>query len=114
MAKITTCEICGREMTSGFFSGENEYLDTIKSDGINPVWLHPVLEQAIRDHHDDRVLPAFNCWVFCRRTKRWLWPTLMRVLCRRLVMQPYALKISPVDLWVYQYLWRNWKRCNTV
>ena len=28
MAKITNCEICGREMTSGFFTGENEYLDT--------------------------------------------------------------------------------------
>ena len=41
---------------------ENEYLDTIKSDGINLVWLHPVLEQAIRDHHDDRALPAFNCF----------------------------------------------------
>ena len=41
---------------------ENEYLDTIKSDGINPVWIHPILEQAIRDHHDNRALPAFNCF----------------------------------------------------
>lgn len=42
---------------------ENEYLDDIKSDHINPVWLNPVLENAIRSNNDDRALSAFNCFV---------------------------------------------------
>lgn len=41
---------------------ENEYLDNIKSDHINPVWLNPVLENAIRSNNDDRALTAFNCF----------------------------------------------------
>lgn len=41
---------------------ENEYLDTIKSDHLNPVWLNPVLENAIRSNNDDRTLTAFNCF----------------------------------------------------
>lgn len=41
---------------------ENEYLDDIKADHINPVWLNPVLENAIRSNNDDRVLVAFNCF----------------------------------------------------
>ena len=41
---------------------ENEYLDSIKSDRLNPVWLHPVLENAIREKGDLAVLPAFNCF----------------------------------------------------
>lgn len=41
---------------------ENEYLDNIKSDHINPVWLNPVLENAIRSNNDDRALAAFNCF----------------------------------------------------
>ena len=40
---------------------ENEYLDDIKADHINPVWLNPVLENAIRSNNDDRALAAFNC-----------------------------------------------------
>lgn len=40
----------------------NEYLDNIKSDHINPVWLNPVLENAIRSNNDDRALTAFNCF----------------------------------------------------
>lgn len=39
---------------------ENEYLDNIKADHINPVWLNPVLENAIRSNNDDRALTAFN------------------------------------------------------
>ena len=41
---------------------ENEYLDNIKADHINPVWLNPILENAIRNNHDDRALSAFNCF----------------------------------------------------
>ena len=41
---------------------ENEYLDSIRSDHLNPVWLHPVLENAIREKGDLAVLPAFNCF----------------------------------------------------
>lgn len=41
---------------------ENEYLDNIKADRINPVWLNPVLENAIRSNNDDRALSAFNCF----------------------------------------------------
>ena len=41
---------------------ENEYLDDIKADHINPVWLNPVLENAIRGNNDDRALSAFNCF----------------------------------------------------
>ena len=41
---------------------ENEYLDNIKADHINQVWLNPVLEYAIRNNSDDRALAAFNCF----------------------------------------------------
>ena len=41
---------------------ENEYLDDIKADHINPVWLNPVLENAIRSNNDDRAPAAFNCF----------------------------------------------------
>ena len=41
---------------------ENEYLDDIKSDHINPIWLNPILENAIRSKNDDRALAAFNCF----------------------------------------------------
>ena len=41
---------------------ENEYLDTHKSDHINPVWLNPLLENAIKNNNDDRALAAFNCF----------------------------------------------------
>ena len=42
---------------------ENEYLDDIKADHINPVWPNPILENAIRGNNDDRMLPAFNCFL---------------------------------------------------
>lgn len=39
---------------------ETEYLDDLKSDHLNPVWLQPILENAIRSNGDLAVLPAFN------------------------------------------------------
>ena len=41
---------------------ENEYLDNNKSEQLNPVWLNPMLENAIRNNNDDRALIAFNCF----------------------------------------------------
>ena len=41
---------------------ENEYIDTTKSTKLNPVWLHPILENAIRECGDVTALPAFNCF----------------------------------------------------
>ncbi len=40
---------------------ENEYLDNIKSDHLNPVFLENCLEAAIRESGDLDALPAFNC-----------------------------------------------------
>ncbi len=39
---------------------ENDYLDDKKSDHINPVWLNPLLENAIKSSNDDHALVAFN------------------------------------------------------
>ncbi|WP_243124770.1 DUF1819 family protein [Eubacterium limosum] len=41
---------------------ENEYLDSVRATKINPVWLQPVLENAIRENGDEIALPAFNCF----------------------------------------------------
>lgn len=41
---------------------ETEYLDNLKADHLNPVWLHPMLENAIRNNGDTAVLPAFHCF----------------------------------------------------
>ncbi|WP_195543168.1 DUF1819 family protein [Massiliimalia timonensis] len=41
---------------------ENEYLDDIRADHLNPVYLHPILENAIRSRGEQMVLPAFNCF----------------------------------------------------
>ena len=41
---------------------ETEYLDYLKSDHLNPVWLQPILENAIRSNGDLAALPAFNCF----------------------------------------------------
>ena len=41
---------------------ETEYLDDIRADHLNPVYLHPILENAIRSHGDLAVLSAFNCF----------------------------------------------------
>lgn len=42
---------------------ETEYLDSNKSDHINPVLLSTVLEDVIRANNDEIVLPAFNCFL---------------------------------------------------
>lgn len=42
---------------------ENDYLDNTKAERLNPVWLNPILENAIRNNNDDAALPAFNCFV---------------------------------------------------
>lgn len=41
---------------------ENEYIDNIKFTKLNPVWLQPILENAIRENGDEITLPAFNCF----------------------------------------------------
>lgn len=41
---------------------ENEYLDSVNSDHLNPVLIHPLLENAIRDSGDIKALAAFNCF----------------------------------------------------
>ena len=41
---------------------ENEYLDNVRANYLNPVYLHPIVENAIRSHGDLMVLPAFNCF----------------------------------------------------
>jgi len=42
---------------------ENGYLDHIKSEQLNPVLLNSMLENVIRNNNDERVLPAFNCFL---------------------------------------------------
>ena len=41
---------------------ENENLDSVHANHLNPVYLHPILENAIRSHGDLIILPAFNCF----------------------------------------------------
>lgn len=41
---------------------ENGYLDDNKADHINPVWIDPILENAIKNKGDVRALTAFNCF----------------------------------------------------
>lgn len=40
---------------------ENEYLDSLASDRLNPVLISPLLENAIRNAGQELALPAFNC-----------------------------------------------------
>ena len=40
---------------------ENEYLDSTKSERLNPVLISPILESAIREAGQEIALPAFNC-----------------------------------------------------
>ena len=42
---------------------ENEYLDSIGADILNPVWLNSTLENAIKSNGDFLMLPAFNCFI---------------------------------------------------
>lgn len=41
---------------------ETEYLDNIRATQLNPVLIHPILENAIRSNGDAAMLPAFNCF----------------------------------------------------
>ncbi|HBP24695.1 MAG TPA: DUF1819 domain-containing protein [Oribacterium sp.] len=41
---------------------ENDYIDSTRATTLNPVWLQPVLENAIRAKGDTIALPAFNCF----------------------------------------------------
>lgn len=41
---------------------ENEYLDSITADHLNPVLISPLLENAICSNGDSIALPAFNCF----------------------------------------------------
>lgn len=41
---------------------ECEYLDSIKSETLNPVYLYPELDNAIRENGDNIALSAFNCF----------------------------------------------------
>lgn len=41
---------------------ENDYIDSKRSTTLNPVWLQPVLENAIRENGDEIALSAFNCF----------------------------------------------------
>ena len=41
---------------------ETEYLDDIHANHLNPVYLYPILENAIRNHGELMILPAFNCF----------------------------------------------------
>ncbi len=40
---------------------ENDYLDGINADHLNPVLIAPILENAIRASGQELALPAFNC-----------------------------------------------------
>ncbi len=40
---------------------ENDYLDSISSDHLNPVLISTLLENAIRSNNDNIALAAFNC-----------------------------------------------------
>lgn len=41
---------------------DNEYLDSTKSDHVNPVLISSLLENALRAGEDAYMLPAFNCF----------------------------------------------------
>ena len=41
---------------------ETEYLDGVKANHLNPVWLNPILKHAIKANGDEIALPAFNCF----------------------------------------------------
>ena len=41
---------------------DNEYLDSTKSEKLNPVLISPVLEESIRKSESTQALSAFNCF----------------------------------------------------
>ena len=42
---------------------ENEYIDNVNAERLNPVLINRTLEEAIRRHRDTAALPAFNCLI---------------------------------------------------
>ena len=40
---------------------DNEYIDSIRADHLNPVLICPILENAIKSENKTEALPAFNC-----------------------------------------------------
>ena len=42
---------------------ENEYLDSVTANHLNPVLICPLLENAIRASGDTQALAAFNCFL---------------------------------------------------
>ena len=42
---------------------ENEYLDNLTANYLNPVMISPLLENAIRASGQELALPAFNCLI---------------------------------------------------
>ncbi len=45
------------------FLVECEYLDDVKSQKLNPVYMFPELEEGIQENHDLQALSAFNCFM---------------------------------------------------
>lgn len=41
---------------------DNEYIDSTRATKLNPVYLYPLLENAIRSNGDKMALSAFNCF----------------------------------------------------
>lgn len=41
---------------------ETGYLDNVRADHLNPVYLYPILENAIKKHGENILLPAFHCF----------------------------------------------------
>ena len=39
---------------------ECEYVDSVRSEKLNPVYLYPALEEALRDESNTSAMPAFN------------------------------------------------------
>lgn len=39
---------------------ECEYVDSVRSEKLNPVYLYPALEEVLRNERDTEVMPAFN------------------------------------------------------
>ena len=42
---------------------ENDYLESTRSDHLDPVLICSVLENAIRNNNDTNALSAFNCFI---------------------------------------------------
>lgn len=41
---------------------ENEYLESLKADRLNPIWLNPLLENVMKGRGETKALAAFNCF----------------------------------------------------